>query len=138
MADLSEKPKTLYHGSQAFLEVLEPRPARGKGPEHDQLCAVYASHERIFAILFALPIMPDENGNLSWQVDDFDPKRPRAVIHAGRLDLSRPGFLYTVAAEGFEAVDELQWVSYQPVRPVGWEVIEPQAYLGWLEFKREG
>ena len=135
---VKDKPEFLYHGSQAFVEVLEPRPARGIGPEHDQLCAVYASHERNFAILFALLIEPNENGNLSWQVDDFDPERPRAVIYAGRLDLSRKGFLYSVATDSFEVVDELQWVSYQPVKPIRWEVIEPQAYLDWLKFKAEG
>ena len=138
MAGQDISPKFLFHGSQAFVEVLEPRPARGVGDEKDRQVAVYATHERNFAILFALPIRPDENGNLHVQVDDFDPERPRAVIHAGRLDLKRTGILYTVGVEGFEAIDAIQWVSSQPVRPVCWEVIQPQAYLDWIEFKSKG
>lgn len=58
----ADHPPYLYHGSQRLVKILQPRPARGVGPEKDRLFAVYASHERDFAIPFALPIVPDETG----------------------------------------------------------------------------
>jgi len=133
-----KKPPYLYHGSPQRTNVLTPRPARGVGPEKDRLCAVYASHVREFVIPFALPIVPDERGNPSWTLSFSGSRSPgegraRVVIKAGRLDLSQVGYLYRVPSDTFEPVDDLQWVSYAPVRPLDCEIISPADYLDMIE-----
>ncbi|MHB8928671.1 MAG: hypothetical protein ACYC9Q_13655 [Bacillota bacterium] len=45
------RPAFLYHGSPKKLDRLEPRPARGVGPEGDMLTAVYATHDRAVATI---------------------------------------------------------------------------------------
>ena len=62
------KPRYLYHGSPEKLDRIEPRPARGVGPEKDRLHAVYATHIQNLAIVFSLPFIPNQNNNLSFQV----------------------------------------------------------------------
>lgn len=128
---------TLYHGSPRQLSALEPRPARGVGPERDTLHALYASHSRAFAIAFALPIEPDEAGHLSWTLDMLA-DGPRIRIVAGRLDLAGFGYLYRVPAASFTQIDEWQWVSTAPVAPLGYEVIAPAAYRHWLARDAKG
>ena len=127
----------LFHGCQFLLDCLEPRWAGGVGGANEQLKAVYASHERNFGILFALPIQPNENGNWAWRVDDFDPTNPQVIIQAGFIDYERSGFLYTLPAAGFEAIDDLQWVSLSPVKPIHREIIMPSLYKNWVRYDPE-
>jgi hypothetical protein len=96
----------LYHGSKTLVEVLLPHPAHGVGPEKDRQTAVYASSHPNFAIPFALPIMPDA-GRCAWKMS-FEDGDPQIAILSGYLDLSRIGYLYRVAADGFESVDAQQ------------------------------
>lgn len=119
-----------------LITELAPRPARGVGPEKDRLCAVYATHEVDFAIAFALPIAPEENGGYAWRMD-FDPGNPEVIILAGRLDMSRKGYVYRVPADTFEPVDDLQWVSYEPVVPIGYRIIDPADYAHWIKYARD-
>jgi hypothetical protein len=127
----SGKPPFLYHGSRSLLTELTPRPARGVGPEKDKLCAVYASHVRDFALVFALPIVPNENGMLAYWMD-FDPQNPEVIVLAGHLDLNQRGYLYRVPSASFEVIDELQWVSTVPVEPLDYEIIDPTPYAHWV------
>ncbi len=131
----NNSPPYLYHGSQALVDVLQPRTARGVGPEADQLCALYASHERHFAIPFAFPIAPNENGGYAWSMS-FDNHEPRVMIEEGRLDLCRVGYLYRVPADTFEPIDEYQWISYEPVTPLDYEIIHPEVYAHWIVHER--
>lgn len=126
-----DRPGYLYHGSPALLQVIEPRAARGIGAEHDRLAAVYASHQRRFAIPFALTIVRTESGGYGWSMS-LEEGEPRIQILAGHLDLSRHGYLYRVPADTFEPIDERQWVSYEPVLPLDYEVVQPQDYLHWF------
>ena len=125
------KPRYLYHGSPEKLDRIEPRPARGVGPEKDRLHAVYATHIQNLAIVFSLPFIPNENNNLSFQVS-FQTDEPEIHLEAGSLDISRPGFLYTVPSASFEQLDDEQWISYSPVEPCGKIQINPKDFL--LEF----
>ena len=129
------KPAYLYHGSPEDMDRIEPRPARGMGPEKDRLNAVYATHIRNLAIVFSLPFTPNENGNLSFRVS-LQADKPEIRLEAGSLDASRAGFLYMVPSDSFEQLDDEQWVSYGPVEP--WEKIQtnPKDFLHWLHCER--
>ncbi len=132
------KPPYLYHGSQDKVDVLEPRPARGMGPDKDRLCAIYASHIREFVIPFALPKRPNHGDGYSWSVsfhsssglNSVEPTR--IAIKGGQLDLSRVGYLYRVPSDTFEQLGKFQWVSYVAVKPLDCEIIHPQDYLHWI------
>ena len=129
------KPTHLYHGSPEDIDRIEPRPARGVGPEKDRLNAVYATHIRNLAIVFSLPFTPNENGNLSFRVS-LQADKPEIHLEAGSLDASRPGFLYMVPSDSFEQLDDEQWVSYGPVEPCGKIQTNPKDFLHWLQCKR--
>ena len=128
---MSVGPPNLYHGSRTLLACLEPRPARGVGPAHDRLCAVYATHERYYAVAFALPIVPDGTGALAWSLD-VAAGTPRIVVERGNWDATGIGYLYRVPALTFTQVDDLQWVAYEPVIPLGYEVIRAADYRHWM------
>ena len=102
-----DRPPHLYHGGPALVRILEPRAARGVGPAKDRLRAVCATHERDFAIPFALPIAPDEAGNLLWSLD-LEGSTPRITIVNGHLDARRAGYLYRLPADTFAPLDDLQ------------------------------
>ena len=129
------KPTYLYHGSPEDVDRIEPRPARGVGPEKDRLNAVYATHIRNLAIVFSLPFTPNENGNLSFRVS-LQADKPEIHLEAGSLDASRPGFLYMVPSDSFEQLDDEQWVSYGPVEPCGKIQINPKDFFHWLHCER--
>ena len=129
------KPAYLYHGSPEDMDRIEPRPARGMGPEKDCLNAVYATHIRNLAIVFSLPFTPNENGNLSFRVS-LQADKPEIRLEAGSLDASRAGFLYMVPSDSFEQLDDEQWVSYGPVEPCEKIQTNPKDFLHWLHCER--
>jgi len=128
-------PAYLYHGTQSLVARLEPRPARGADAANDRLCGVYASQERKYAMAFGLPIVPDERGGLAWSLD-YVQRIPRIAIHAGLLDMTRVGYLYRVRADTFVPLGDLQWVSYVPVVPQDYEVIDPAECVQWIAARR--
>ncbi len=133
-----DRPAFLYHGSPVRLDRLEPRPARGVGPEHDMLTAVYATHHRAVAIAFALGSMPDEEGHVSWtlDLDKLDEGgHPRIVYTAGGPRLGATGYVYIVPSDTFEPVDDRQWVSFVPVTPASVEAISVDEYLHWVTYE---
>ena len=125
----------LYHGSPTpDIECFIPQLARGVGSEKDQQIAVYATHSRQFAIPFALPLQPDLSGQLGWSmIVNEDTLQPQIDLQAGSLDLSANGYLYTLPAKTFEQIDEYQWVSFEAVKPVQIDVIEPMKYRFWIK-----
>lgn len=123
--------KFLYHGSRFLTEILKPNKATGIGSEKDSLCALYASQDRNFAIPFSLSIMADESNSCLWELT-FENGNPKIIIKTGKLDTSKVGYLYKVPKDAFEQIDEYQWVSYKPVKPVGYEIIDPKDYLHWI------
>lgn len=127
----TNQPAVLFHGSPVRLTRLEPRPARGTGPATDQLHAIYAVASPLHAIPFALPIVSDEQGRCSWSME-FADAEPRIVLHVGRLDWERVGYLYRLPVATFTPIDEHQWVSYEPVTPLDFTVIRPRDYAHWV------
>lgn len=125
-------PQVLYHGSPHRVERLEPRPARGVGPKHDMLTAVYATDSKNMAIAFAMSGVPDEKGNLSWTLEMED-DRPAISYRAGRPRIGQIGYVYYLSPEGFQKVTDHQWVSYSPVTPIACETIQVDDYLDWVK-----
>ncbi len=123
-------PPFLYHGSPVRLDRLEPRPARGVGPEHDQLTAVYATDRRDFAVAFAIT---PTSGAFALEVDLPDDGEPRLRFRGASPDPAGVGYVYTLPSAGFEQVSEHQWVSYTAVIPVGCETVRIADYLHWVE-----
>ncbi|MFN8443059.1 MAG: hypothetical protein U0175_19960 [Caldilineaceae bacterium] len=126
-----QKPTYLYHGSPKLLTRLEPRTARGVGVSKHRLTGIYATSSRVFATAFALPILPNEQGQLAWKLD-WQGEQPCITIKAGLLDETGIGYIYQVAADSFEPLDELQWISYEAIEMLGYEVIHAKAYLHWI------
>ena len=123
--------KFLYHGSRFLSEILKPNLATGIGSAKDSLCAIYASQDRNFAIPFALPIMAGENKSCIWELS-FENGNPKIIIKTGKLDTSRVGYLYKVPKDAFKQIDGFQWVSFKPVKPIEYEIINPKKYLHWI------
>ncbi len=121
----------LYHGSRFLEEILKPNQTTGIGSLKDSLCAIYASQDRNFAIPFALSIMADESNSCVWKLS-FEDGKPKIIIKTGKLDTSKVGYLYKVPIDAFEQIDGHQWVSYKPVKPIEYEIIDPNKYLHWI------
>ena len=130
----------LYHGTAEKLAHLDPRPARGIGPDEDQLTSVYATHLRNIAIAFSLPIAPDENGGLSFSIDlgvehpeDLNDRfEPRIDLEVGLIDLKRSGYVYVLPSDSFDQIDVWQWASRVPVEPLDVIQIDPKRYVHWV------
>lgn len=125
-------PSVLYHGTSHKVERLEPRPAREVGPERDMLTAVYATDLRDTAIAFAMSGVPDERGNLGWNLE-MEGDRPMISYRAGRPRAGQTGFVYSLSPEGFQKVAAHQWVSFSPVTPISCETIGVDDYLDWVK-----
>ena len=125
----------LYHGSRFLEEILKPNQATGIGSEKDSLCAIYASQDRNFVIPFALSIIADESNSCVWELS-FEDGNPKIIIKIGKLDTSEVGYLYKVPVSSFEQIDEYQWISHKPVKPIEYEIIDPKEYLHWIENKK--
>lgn len=123
--------KFLYHGSRFLSEIIKPNLATGIGSAKDSLCAIYASHDRNFAIPFSLPIVVDKNNNCFWELS-FEDGNPKIIIKTGKLDTSQVGYLYKVPTDTFEQIDKYQWISFKPVKPIEYEIIDPKEYLHWI------
>jgi hypothetical protein len=126
------KPPFLYHGRQTLVDIIEPEQPRGQAKKVDQLLAVYASHERYFAIPSAFPILPDREKGLTWGFN-VEGEQPRIKIKYGWLHPTRVGYLYRVPLDTFTKIDEHRWVSNDPVTPFDYEIIHPWDYLHWFE-----
>ena len=126
-----KKIRFLYHGSRFLTEIIKPSQATGIGSAKDSICAIYASQDRNFAIPFALSIMADESNSCVWELL-FEDGKPKIIIKTGKLDTSQIGYLYKVSIDAFEQIDEYQWVSYKPIKPIGYEIINPKEYLHWI------
>lgn len=114
----------LYHGSSKKISKLEPRLARGVGKAQDQLVAVYATHNKAFAQLFAIPLLPGRNGSIKWNTI-MQGNKVCMNLQEGKVDFSSIGYLYKLSEEGFQKIDELQWVCKTNVLVIDWEEVDP-------------
>ena len=99
------KPSVLYHGSAHRVAALEPRQASGVGAATDQLQAVYATHDRILAVAFAMRGIPNQKGDLEWELKTST-NPPRIIYSAGTPRIGGTGLIYHLPSDAFEAVDE--------------------------------
>ena len=114
-----DKPKVVYHGSQYKFDVLMPRQANGQC-EVESKMGVYAASTMEEVIPFALPFRcyPDQpGGKLSRDSDGI-----KSFLRYGSINPNGKGYVYVLPSESFELVDEWQWVSEVPVKPI--EVVE--------------
>ena len=112
----------LYHGGRTKTEILKPNQATGVGQDRDRQFALYATSERDFALLFTILVTPDETGTFSWE-NISENGVSKMKINAGKVDLSGTGYLYQLDAKDFQQIDEIQFISYKPVKPLSCEVI---------------
>ncbi len=124
------RPEFLYHGSRECLEILQPRQAVGFGGPADCLRAVYAVALRELAIPFALTYVPT-GPDAAFSVDT-DCSPPRVRLRNTRVKWDSKGYLYVLPADTFEQIDERQWVSYSPLKPVKTEVIQAVDFREWV------
>jgi len=113
----------LFHGSSVKLEILKPNQATGVGNENDRQFALYATNSRDFALLFTISVTPDETGTSSWKTITQN-GIPKMKIDAGKVDMNGKGFLYKLDSKKFQQIDEIQFVSYEPVKPLSCEEID--------------
>ena len=137
------KPPVLYHGSVKRIYQIQPRLARGVGPESERQTAVYATHSRNFAITFSLPLISSENSDLCFVVeypeDADDDVEPRIDLEVGSLDLSRSGYVYVLPSDFLRTGRSVwQWASSVPVDPLDVIRIDPNLYAHWIRDKRTG
>ena len=115
----------LYHGSCKKITKLEPKPARGVGKAQDKLVAVYATHHKAFAQLFAIPLLPAETGSIRWKTVMQDEKICM-ILQEGKVDFNSTGYLYKFTDVGFRQIDELQWIRKTSVLVFNWEEVDPK------------
>jgi hypothetical protein len=118
-----QRPSVLYHGTPLRLSTLEPRGRHGD-------LVVYATHERLAATAFALPILLDDSG-ASWSMTRPG-GTPRITITRGRLDVDGVGYVYELALDGFERIDDWQWIARVPITPLAHHVISAREYAHWI------
>ena len=114
------RPDVLYHGSPVLVPVLRPINS-----------AIYAAHDRLVAIPFALTIRGDARGCTSWRLHMKLPE-PQISLELGTLDVDGVGYVYRLAVDGFEPAGNWEWVSHAPVTPLGYEVIRTGDYAHWV------
>lgn len=114
-----DKPKVVYHGSQYRFDVLIPRQASGQSEAESQM-GIYAAATLEEVIPFALPFRcyPDQPGGRLCRDSDGI----RSFLRYGSINPDGKGYVYVLPSDSFELVDEWQWVSKVPVKPI--EVIE--------------
>lgn len=110
-----EKPEFLYHGSPERVERLEPRTACGLPEESGTETGVYAYASPEACVPFALRYLPDEKGNLSIRIDD---RTHQVTVSAGMVDWNWDGWIYRLPPDSFVRLDEMQWISREPVAPL--------------------
>jgi hypothetical protein len=127
------KPKVLYHGDRSRVDILEPKQAVGFDGDADCQKAVYAVAIREWAIPFAItfsPTAPDAVFSV-----DTESGPPRIRLKNTEVKWDEKGYLYTLATDTFEQIDDKQWGSYSAVTPVEVEEIDPADFREWIEFE---
>ena len=131
---MKEKPKVVYHGSQYLFDIVEPQKAIGQC-EAESLVGIYAASTMEETIPFALPFRyyPDApGGRLSRDSDGIN-----SYLHYGSINPHGKGYVYVLPSESFELVDEWQWVSKVPVKPIEIFEISVEDYWHTISFSEE-
>ena len=129
-----KKPTVVYHGSQYLFDVVKPMQAHGQC-EAEAQAGIYAAATMEEVIPFAMPFRwyPDSpEGKLRFDSDGI-----RSFLQYGSIDPNGKGYVYVLPADTFELVDQWEWVSKVPVKPI--EVIEVSVkdYWNTITFSEE-
>ncbi len=136
------KPEVLYHGSQnGDIKKFEPRKANGIGRNEDQEEAIYATHDKKYAIAFALPIIK-LNKNSEWSLEyTGNNGEPLIILKQCELDPNGVGYIYTLPSDSFTQGEEnkMQWLSREKkgVEPKSKEIVYVKDYLHWVMTEEE-
>ncbi len=131
---MKDKPKVVYHGSQYLFDIVKPQKANGLC-KAESLIGIYAAATMEETIPFALPFRyyPDEpGGKLSRDSDGIN-----SYLHYGSINPHGKGYVYVLPSESFELVDEWQWVSKVPVKPIDIIEIRVEDYWHTISFSDE-
>ncbi|MBP5491190.1 MAG: GNAT family N-acetyltransferase [Lachnospiraceae bacterium] len=131
---MKEKPKVVYHGSQYLFDVLMPRQANGQCEAEAQM-GIYAAATMEEVIPFALPFRfyPDcPEGKLS-----FDSDGTKSFLRYGSINPNGKGYVYVLPSDSFELVDEWEWLSRTPVKPIKVIEISVKDYWHTISFSEE-
>lgn len=145
-----KKPEFLYHGSpDGNIEEFEPRLASGTDFVEDQDKAVYATHERNYAIAFALPKITDDGSKPAWSLEySNNGSKSLIIIRHGRVDKDGIGYVYKLPSGTFEKDEnrKMQWRSHKRVKPESKEevrvsdyylIMTEQEYEKWLSEREQ-
>jgi hypothetical protein len=123
-------PDFLWHGSAiGGIKQLEPRQAVDiSGRETGNKKAVYATPDKDLAIALSLPESGADSGmNLE------KGKQPKVITFDGKLRKGEKSYLYKLPTDTFENTHlpdaNPEWISYEPVTPIGVEEINVDDYL---------
>lgn len=126
------KPPALFHASpDTKIEVFEPRAESVRDLQEGKL--VFATADKRVAAMFLVPSTDD------WAQKSKFNNDPVAVISDRQRfeQLDKGGAIYSLPPESFKSdpvkgMGESEWVSKEPVRPLGKEVYKSglQAMLG--------
>ena len=131
---MKEKPEVVYHGSQYKFDVVEPRVANGQCETESQM-GIYAAATMEETIPFALPFRyyPDKpGGRLSRDTEGIN-----SYLQYGSINPHGKGYVYVLPSDSFEQVDEWQWVSRVPVKPIKVIEISVEDYWHTISFSEE-
>ena len=128
------KPKFLYHGSQSPFEILKPYQAKDNTLTGSQL-GIYACEHFDHVIPFALPIRwyPDNpSGKRKYKCKDG-----KTILEYGSLNPHGFGYVYKLASDNFEKIDDWQWISRVEITPIEVIKIAVSDYWHTVTFSKE-
>jgi hypothetical protein len=106
---MTEQIPILYHGRLDILDVIPPEQAfDSKLQLKDNLFAVYATHVYEIAAPYAFGIVSN----------------PFRMLKFGEK-----GYIYHLDSKNFNKIDEIQWVSPDPVVPIKFDIVYKIQYL---------
>ena len=119
-----KKPKQLYHGTRKKIigNKLEPRKARGLGKEKGKLTAVYATDKKDAAIVMGII-----SGALTSSMH-FYKRKAKGIIYEG-WPKREEVFLYYLPSNNFKQIDNWQWTSDLPVKPIKIQKLKIEDYI---------
>ena len=131
---MKEKPKVVYHGSQYLFDVLKPRQANGQCEAEAQM-GIYAAATMEEVIPFAMPFRfyPDcPEGKLSFDSDGI-----KSYLRYGSVNPNGKGYVYVLPSDSFELIDEWEWLSRTPVKPLQVIEVSVKDYWHTISFSEE-
>jgi hypothetical protein len=126
--------KYLYHGSKVLLKSIDPREAFGFGGAADCKNAVYAVEDINLAIPFAFTLKNLSNESIFKIDTQVNP--PIVTLVDCDLNWDKCGYVYKLASDNFEKIDNHQWISSVSIKPIEIIRINPIEFKSWVIIER--